>query len=87
MSVELAAKIKELEGQLKTFKSQVEVLSAEIQEKTSHAIAYRTNLHITQKAFQELHNEKLALETKVKELEERLKPHEVKADEPVVDAA
>ncbi len=80
MSVELAARVNQLEQQIKAMQSQAEVMSAELQERGNQAVAYRTNLHITQKAFQELKAEKDALATKVHELEEKLKPHLVKEE-------
>lgn len=78
MSVELAQKVTQLENQLKAMQSQIEVLNAEIQEKVAAAVSWRTNLHHTQKAFKEATDAKVALETKVKDLEEKLKPHLVK---------
>lgn len=75
MSAELAQKIAQMEQQIKGMTSQIEVLNAEVQEKVAQGVAYRTNLHITQKAFQELNTKFQTSEVKVKELEEKLKPH------------
>lgn len=72
MSVELAEKVKQLENQLKCMQSQAEVYNAEIQEKVAQRLSYRTNLHITQKAYQELLGEKNSLAAKVKELEDKV---------------